>query len=74
MTSPSSVPPEFAGVDLAIKEINDAGGVNGKTIKQIKSDSGDGTPNIAGASVDKLISGNADIIVGAASSSVSLSA
>ena len=47
-------PPEFAGVDLAIKEINDAGGVNGKPIKQIKSDSGDGTPDIAGASVDKL--------------------
>ena len=66
-------PPEFAGVDLAIKEINDAGGVNGKPIKQIKSDSGDGTPDIAGASVDKLINGKSDVVVGAASSSVSLS-
>ena len=66
-------PPEFAGVDLAINEINDAGGVNGKPIKQIKSDSGDGTPDIAGASVDKLINGKSDVVVGAASSSVSLS-
>src|SRR5215218_7629446 len=27
-------PPEFAGVDLAIKEINDAGGVLGKPVEQ----------------------------------------
>jgi ABC-type branched-subunit amino acid transport system substrate-binding protein len=66
-------PPEFAGVDLAIKEINDAGGVDGKAIKQVKADSGDGTPDIAGASVDKLLNGNADVVVGAAASSVSLS-
>ena len=26
-------PPEFAGVDLAIKDINDAGGVNGKQVE-----------------------------------------
>jgi ABC-type branched-subunit amino acid transport system substrate-binding protein len=66
-------PPEIAGVDLAVKEINDAGGINGKKIVQTKSDSGDGTPDIAGASVDKLLANNADVIVGAASSNVSKS-
>lgn len=66
-------PPEFAGVDLAVKDINAAGGVLGKDVTQTKADSGDGTPKIAPGSVDKLLSAKADIIVGAASSSVSLS-
>lgn len=66
-------PPEFAGVDLAVKEINEGGGVLGKDVKQVKADSGDGTPNIAPSETDKLLSGGSDIIVGAASSSVSLS-
>ncbi len=66
-------PPEIAGVDVAIKEINDAGGVNGKPIAEVKSDSGDGTPDIAGASVDGLLAKNADVVVGAASSNVSKS-
>ena len=66
-------PPEFAGVDAAVADINAAGGVNGKPVTQAKADSGDGTPDIAGQSVDKLLNANADVIVGAASSSVSLS-
>jgi ABC-type branched-subunit amino acid transport system substrate-binding protein len=66
-------PPEFAGVDLAVKEINDAGGVLGKKVGSFKADSGDGTPDIAGASVDSLLNKNVDVIVGAAASSVSLS-
>lgn len=66
-------PPEFAGVDLAVKEINDNGGFQGKDVKQVKADSGDGTPNIAPSETDKLLRGGADAIVGAASSSVSLS-
>ncbi len=66
-------PPEFAGVDVAINEINEAGGVLGKQIVQIKTDSGDGTPDIAGASVDKALNAGADAIIGAAASSVSLS-
>jgi len=66
-------PPEFAGVDLAVKDINAAGGVNGNPVKQVKADSGDGTPNIAPSETDKLLAANADVIVGAASSSVSLS-
>ncbi len=66
-------PPEFAGVDVAVNEINDAGGVLGKPVVKQDSDSGDGTPDIAGSSVDKLLNAGADAIIGAASSSVSLS-
>ncbi|WP_378787827.1 ABC transporter substrate-binding protein [Nonomuraea fastidiosa] len=64
-------PPEFAGVDLAVKEINKAGGVLGKPINVVHTDSGDTSTNIASQSVDKLIAQNADAIIGAASSSVS---
>jgi ABC-type branched-subunit amino acid transport system substrate-binding protein len=66
-------PPEFAGVQTAVNDINAAGGVLGKPVKEVKADSGDGTPDIAGAQTDKLLSANADVVLGAASSSVSLS-
>ncbi|NUO96320.1 MAG: ABC transporter substrate-binding protein [Nonomuraea sp.] len=64
-------PPEFAGVDQAVKEINDAGGVLGKPVTKIHTDSGDTTTNVASQSADKLIAQKADAIIGAASSSVS---
>jgi len=60
-------------VTLAVQEINEAGGVNGNDVVQIDTDSGDTTTNIAQQSVDTLISQGADAIIGAASSSVSLS-
>ena len=66
-------PPEIAGVQAAVDDINAAGGVNGQDVKYVQADSGDGTPNIAPTSVDKLLSQKSDVIVGAASSSVSLS-
>jgi branched-chain amino acid transport system substrate-binding protein len=66
-------PPEFAGVATAIQDINKGGGVLGKKVTEVKADSGDGTPDIAGQSVDKLLNADADVIIGAASSSVSLS-
>jgi branched-chain amino acid transport system substrate-binding protein len=65
-------PPEFAGVDLAIEDINAAGGVLGKDVVGVKADSGDGTPDIAGAEVDKLLSADADTVIGAAASGVSI--
>lgn len=64
-------PPEFAGVDAALKEINEAGGVLGKPVTKFDTDSGDTTTNIASQSVDKLLAQKADAIIGAASSSVS---
>ncbi len=65
-------PPEFAGVDLAIKDINAAGGVNGKDVVGVKADSGDTDSGIAPAETDKLLKAKSDVIVGAASSGVSL--
>lgn len=66
-------PPEFAGVDLALKDINDAGGVNDTQVEKVDSDSGDTSTDTASQSVDRLLSNKVDAIVGAASSSVSLS-
>src|SRR3546814_372242 len=65
-------PPEFAAVDLAVKDMNEAGGVLGKDVKVVHSDSGDAQNPIASQSVDSLIAKKADVVVGAASSSVSL--
>ena len=64
-------PPEIAGVKLAVNEINAAGGVLGKPVEQIDSDSGDTSTNIASQSVDRLLSQGTDAIIGAASSGVS---
>ncbi len=66
-------PPEFAGVKLAVEEINAAGGVLGEDVVNIDADSGDGTPDIAGAEVDKLFNQDVDAIIGAAASGVSVS-
>ncbi|WP_371811297.1 ABC transporter substrate-binding protein [Aeromicrobium sp. CFBP 8757] len=65
-------PPEFAGVDLAINDINAAGGVLGKDVVGVKADSGDTDSGIAPAETDKLLKAKSDVIVGAASSGVSL--
>ena len=64
-------PPEFAGAELAIKDINDAGGVLGKPVAYIEGDSGDAQQDVANPTVDRLLAANADVIVGAASSGVS---
>jgi ABC-type branched-subunit amino acid transport system substrate-binding protein len=65
-------PPEFAGVDLAVQEINEAGGVLGEEVTVSHTDSGDTTTDIASQSVDRLITEGVDAIIGAASSSVTL--
>ncbi|MGH2685107.1 MAG: ABC transporter substrate-binding protein, partial [Actinomycetota bacterium] len=65
-------PPEFAGVDLAVEEINAAGGVLGEDVTVIDGDSGDTTTDIANQTVDRLLQQNVDAIVGAASSGVTL--
>lgn len=65
-------PPEFAGVDLAVQDINEAGGVLGKDVAQVKGDSGDTDSGIAPDEADKLIKAKSDVIVGAASSGVSM--
>ena len=65
-------PPEFAAFDLAISDLNAAGGVLGQPVTGIKGDSGDTTTDTANQTVDRLLSQNVDAIIGAASSGVSL--
>jgi ABC-type branched-subunit amino acid transport system substrate-binding protein len=65
-------PPEFAGVEFAIAEINAAGGVLGNDVAYIPGDSGDTTTDIASQTADRLIAGGVDAIIGAASSGVTL--
>lgn len=66
-------PPEIAGVDAAIADINAAGGVLGKCVSVSHKDSGDLTTDTATQSATALINEGVDAIVGAASSGVSLS-
>jgi neutral amino acid transport system substrate-binding protein len=66
-------PPEISGVGLAASEINAAGGVNGAKACYDIQDSGDSTDlSISTASAGTLIAGQPSVVVGAASSSVSL--
>ncbi|WP_375003193.1 ABC transporter substrate-binding protein [Aeromicrobium sp. CTD01-1L150] len=65
-------PPEFAGVDLAVNEINEAGGVLGEDVVHVKGDSGDTDSGIAPDETDKLLDAGSDVIVGAAASGVSM--
>lgn len=66
-------PPEIAGVNLAVKEINEAGGVLGSDVKSVDADSSDADhAEVATQSVTDLISQKVQVIIGAASSSVTL--
>ncbi len=65
-------PPEFAAAELAVIDINAAGGVLGKPVEYSPGDSGDTSTDIASQTVDRLLAENVDAIIGAASSSVSL--
>jgi branched-chain amino acid transport system substrate-binding protein len=64
-------PPEIAGVDLAVQDINDAD--KGIQISVSQKDSGDTSTDIASQSVTGLLSEGVSAIIGAASSGVSLS-
>ena len=65
-------PPEIAGAKLAIKDIEAAGGIPGFKIKFIEGDSGDTSTNTASQTVKRLLQENVDVIIGAASSGVTL--
>ncbi len=65
-------PPEFAGVEMALAEIDAAGGVLGAPITYIEGDSGDTTTDIASQTVDSQLAQGVNAIIGAASSGVSL--
>jgi branched-chain amino acid transport system substrate-binding protein len=64
-------PPMIGAVEMAVQEINDAGGVNGQDVVLVQAD--DGTdPDVASPAVDNLLADDVDVIVGAAASGVSL--
>jgi branched-chain amino acid transport system substrate-binding protein len=63
-------PPEFAAVDVAIKEINTAGGVLGQPVVNIRGDSGDDKTDTANQTVDRELNQGAQVIIGAAASGV----
>ncbi|HET9118002.1 MAG TPA: ABC transporter substrate-binding protein [Pseudonocardiaceae bacterium] len=63
-------PPEFAAVNVAIKEINAAGGVLGNPVVHIRGDSGDDKTDTANQTVDREFGERVQVIVGAAASGV----
>jgi hypothetical protein len=63
-------PPEVAGVQLAINEINEAGGVLGAPVEVVPGDSGDTSTNIATQTVASHQQAGVNAIIGAASSDV----
>ncbi|HJT05226.1 MAG TPA: ABC transporter substrate-binding protein [Pseudonocardiaceae bacterium] len=63
-------PPEFAAVDVAIKEINASGGVLGQPVANIRGDSGDDKTDTANQTVDRELGQGAQVIIGAAASGV----
>jgi branched-chain amino acid transport system substrate-binding protein len=66
-------PPEISGVGLAVSDINAAGGVNGAQACHDIQDSGDSTDmSVSTASAGTLVASKPSVVIGAASSSVSL--
>jgi branched-chain amino acid transport system substrate-binding protein len=63
-------PPEFAAVNVAIKEINAAGGVMGNPVAHTRGDSGDDKTDTANQTVDREFGERVQVIVGAAASGV----
>jgi ABC-type branched-subunit amino acid transport system substrate-binding protein len=66
-------PQTFAAAELAVADVNAAGGVFGNPVEFVRGDSGDTTTDIAAQTVDGLLADGVDVIVGAMSSSVTLS-
>ncbi|MFV0525422.1 MAG: ABC transporter substrate-binding protein [Acidimicrobiales bacterium] len=64
-------PPEFAAAQLAVNEINAAGGALGQDVTLMQGDSGDTTTEIASQTVQRELEAGTDVFVGAASSGVS---
>jgi len=65
-------PAEFAGVDLALRDINDAGGVLGHDVAVVHGDSGDASTDLASQTVTDLLDRHVDAIVGPTSTAVTL--
>jgi len=64
--------PQIAALELAAEDINAAGGANGMTVSFSGGDEA-GDPAVAGQAVDRLLADGVPAIIGAGSSSISLS-
>jgi len=62
-------PPMVEGVNMAIRDINDAGGVLGADVNLITGDSGT-DPDVANTTVDRLLAEGVNGIIGAAASGI----
>ncbi|MBW3578536.1 MAG: ABC transporter substrate-binding protein [Actinobacteria bacterium] len=58
--------------EMAVEDINEAGGVLGRDVRLLEEDSGT-DPTVAGPNVNSLLASGSDVIVGAAASGVTLS-
>lgn len=65
-------PPQFAGVGLAVQDINDAGGVLGAQVPEPIAGDEAGQDSVAQASADRILGEGVSAIVGAAASGMSL--
>ncbi|MGH3940174.1 MAG: ABC transporter substrate-binding protein [Pseudonocardiaceae bacterium] len=63
-------PPEFAAVDVAIAEVNAAGGVLGNDVTHFPGDSGDASTDTANQTVNRQLNEDVQVIIGAAASGV----
>lgn len=59
---------QSAGVELAVREINETGGVNGEPVMVFHKDSGDASTTKAEESFDELVARSVDVVIGPASS------
>ncbi|HSP02057.1 MAG TPA: ABC transporter substrate-binding protein [Acidimicrobiales bacterium] len=64
-------PPEFAAAELAVQDINAAGGVLDADVELFQGDSGDTSTDVASQTVDRHLNEGVDAFIGAASSGVS---
>ncbi|HEX5365731.1 MAG TPA: ABC transporter substrate-binding protein [Acidimicrobiales bacterium] len=65
-------PPMEAATRLAVNELNAGGGVLGKPVRYAPGDSGDTSTDIANQTVDRHLNEGVDVVLGAASSGVTL--
>jgi ABC-type branched-subunit amino acid transport system substrate-binding protein len=65
-------PQQLAALQLAVDDVNAAGGVLGQPVQLVTGDSGDASTDIATQTADRLLQSGVNAIVGASSSGVSL--
>lgn len=65
-------PPQLAAVELAIADVNDAGGVLGAAVTMSVVDAGSGGDERAGQAAQRLVEAGVDVVIGGASEATTL--